>query len=89
MTSPRLTAEQREALELLASDPQSATEELLVLAHGFDSDMIASLVRTGLAAAEREVVKAGAKAIRVKRYRIANGRLALEGWPAPLIHPAR
>ena len=42
MTSPHLSAEQREALELLASDPQGATEELLVLAHGFDGDMIAS-----------------------------------------------
>ena len=83
-------AHRRRALELLASSPHGATEKLLVVAHGFDSDMIASLVRTGLAAAEREVVKAGAKAIRVKRYRIANaGRMALEGWPAPLIHPAR
>jgi len=36
------------------------------------------------------LVKAGGKAIRVKRYRIANaGRMALEGWPAPLILPAR
>jgi hypothetical protein len=36
---PRLTPEQREALELLASEPQGATEELLVLAHvpGFAS----------------------------------------------------
>ena len=42
----------REALELLASDPQGATEELLVLAHGFDSDMIAGLVNAGLATAE-------------------------------------
>jgi hypothetical protein len=40
----RLSPEQREALELLASDPQGATEELLMLVHGFDGDMIAGLV---------------------------------------------
>ena len=38
---PSLTREQREVLELLASDPQGAREELLVLLLGFDSDMIA------------------------------------------------
>ena len=54
MTERRLTAEQREALELLASDPQGATEELLVLLLGFDSDMIAGLVSNGLAMARRE-----------------------------------
>jgi hypothetical protein len=43
MTRARLSVEQRQALELLASDPHGATEELLVLAHGFDSDAIASL----------------------------------------------
>ena len=45
---PRLTAEQRQALELLASDPQGAREELLVLLLGFDRDMIASLINNGL-----------------------------------------
>ncbi len=72
MTGPRLTPEQRRVLKLLASSRHGATEKLLVVARGFDSDMIAGLVRTGLAAAEREVVKAGGKAIRVKRYRITN-----------------
>ena|SRR5215470_20205128 len=59
MTKHRLTPEQREALELLASDPQGATEDLLVLAHGFDSNMIAGLVYSGLAMAQRENMKAG------------------------------
>src|SRR5229473_513570 len=49
----RLSPEERQALELLASDPQGATEELLVLAHGLDSDMIAGLVHSGLAMARR------------------------------------
>jgi putative SOS response-associated peptidase YedK len=75
---PRLTPEQREALELLASDPQGATEELLVLAHGFDGDMIAGLVRSGLAMARRENMKAGGRAIEVVRIRITGaGRKAL------------
>jgi hypothetical protein len=66
----RLTAEQRGALEMLASDPHGATEELLVLAHGFDSDMVAGFVRHGLATAEREIVKAGGKTVEVVRVRI-------------------
>jgi len=70
VTSPRLSAEQRQALGLLASDPQGATEELLVLAHGFDSDMIAGLVHSGLAMARRENMKAGGRAIEVVRIRI-------------------
>jgi len=41
--------------------------------------MIAGLFRTGLAAAEREVVMAGGKAIEVVRVRItAAGRRAIE-----------
>ena len=36
-------AHRRRALELLASSPHGATEKLLVVAHGFESDMIADL----------------------------------------------
>jgi hypothetical protein len=82
MSSPsrkhRLSPEEREALELLASDPQGATDELLVLVHGFDSNMIADLVESGLAAAQLENMKAGNRAIEVVRIRItAAGRDAL------------
>jgi hypothetical protein len=74
----RLSTEQRQALELLAADPHGATEELLVLAHGFDSDMIAGLVRRGLATAQRESMKAGGKTIEIVRIRITGaGRDAL------------
>ena len=66
----RLSPEQRQALELLASDPQGATDELLVLVHGFDSNMIADLVESGLAAARLENMKAGNRAIEVVRIRI-------------------
>jgi len=76
----RLGPEQRQALELLASDPHGATENLLVLAHGFDGDMIAGLVHEGLATAKRESMKAGGKTIEVVRIRITKvGRQAVEG----------
>jgi hypothetical protein len=67
VTGPRLTPEQRSALELLASSPHGTNEELLVLSHGFTRRMVAGLVRRGLAAAHRKVVKAGGKAIEVTR----------------------
>jgi len=80
MTSPRLTPERRRALELLASSRHGANEELLVLGHCFSRRMLAGLVRRGLAAAEREIVKAGGKPIEVSRIRIAKaGRQATEG----------
>ena len=72
----RLSPEERQALELLAGDPQGATEELLVLAHGFDSDMIAGLVHRGLA--RRENMKAGSRAIEVVRIRITGAGRRVE-----------
>ena len=80
MMGRRLTAQQREALELLTSDPQGATDELLVLVHGFDSNMIADLVESGLAMARLENMKAGSRSIEVVRIRITGaGRKAIEG----------
>ncbi len=64
------STEQRQALEVLAGSPHGATEDLLVLAHGFDSDMIAGLVHTGLATARRESIKAGGNSVEVVRIRI-------------------
>jgi len=62
---------------LLASDPHGATEQLLVVAHGFDSDTIAGLVRSGLATATRETMKAGANLVEAVRLKItAAGREA-------------
>ena len=73
-------AHRRRALELLASSPHGATKKLLEVAHGFDTDMIAGLVCAGLAAEERDVMKAGGKTIEVVRIRIKEaGRKAIEG----------
>jgi hypothetical protein len=74
-----LTAEQRQALELIASRPRGCTKGLL-LADGFAADMLADLVREGLATAHRGAVRAGGRQIRVERYRITDaGRKAIEG----------
>ena len=73
---PRRTLEM---LKLLASSPHGATEALLVRAHGFDSEMVADLVRAGLAVAKRETMSAGAKPVEVVRLRITDaGRKAVE-----------
>ena len=65
-------AEQRRALEPLGSIPHGVAEDLLVLAHGFDRDMIAGLVRTGLARARREIVETGRPPIEVIRIIVTN-----------------
>jgi len=68
----------RRALELLASRPSGVIKKLLMLGHGFDGDMIAGLVRTGLATAERETTKTGGKMIENVRIRITDaGRSAI------------
>jgi hypothetical protein len=86
----RLSLSRRRALELLANSPDGATSELLVVVHGISRDTIAGLVRTGLATARYEAVRAGGKTTSGKRYRITNaGRMALEGWPTRLIRPPR
>jgi len=75
----RLNPMRRRALELFASRPNGLTKKLLVRAHTFDTDMIAGLVRTGLATAERESVNARGKTIEVIRVRITDaGRRAIE-----------
>ena len=47
-----------------------------MLAHGFDSDMIAGLVHSGLA--RRENMKAGSRAIEVVRIRITGAGRRVE-----------
>jgi hypothetical protein len=74
-----LTAQQCQALELIASGPRGCTKGLL-LADGFAADMLADLVREGLATAQRGAVRVAGREIRVERCRIADaGRKALKG----------
>jgi len=53
---PNLSKEQHRVLALLDHIPHGITENTLVLAHGFDSTMIASLIDAGLATGRRESV---------------------------------
>jgi hypothetical protein len=62
-------ADFRRALTLLAASADGATEAIL-LAHGFAVELLADLVRTGLATAHYERVFAGKRAIRVTRVKI-------------------
>jgi hypothetical protein len=74
-----LGAEQRRALQLLASSPFGATEAIM-LARGFKRQMIGSLSGAGLATARSKTVKVGDNAVAVGRVRITEaGRMALEG----------
>jgi hypothetical protein len=77
----RLTREQRRSLELLIRDPHGATGDRLVIAHGFETKMLAGLDYEGLAIAIiGELVKADGKMVEVVRISITEaGRRALEG----------
>ena len=75
---PRVSAEQRRALRLLASSRHGVNAALLVHGHGFKRRVLAGLVRRKLTAAEREVAMAGGNPIEVVRIRItAAGRRAV------------
>jgi hypothetical protein len=64
-----LPADQRRALELLASSENGCTEAIMV-AHGFGLDVLVEVVRAGLATAHGERVRAGGKTVEVLRVQI-------------------
>jgi hypothetical protein len=71
-----LSEEQRGALEILIGS-RCCTGAML-LAHGFNIDMVADLVRDDLVTARREPVKVDGQMIKVARLRItAAGRAAI------------
>ncbi len=73
----RLGAQQRRALQLLASSPFGATETTMFV-NGFTRQTLVRLIRAGLATTQREI-KAGEQTI--GRFRITEaGRRALEGY---------
>jgi hypothetical protein len=73
-----LSEDQRGAPEMLAESRLCTGATLL--AHGFYVDMLAGLIRDGLAIARREPVRVDGKMIKVARLRITNaGRSAIEG----------
>ena len=76
---PELNARQRRALELLSDAGQQGCTGATLLAHGFSIDMLADLVRAGLATAHRKpLMSPGQRQIDVARVRITDaGRRAL------------
>jgi hypothetical protein len=74
-----MSCDQHRALRLLAGSPLGVTEAIM-LAHGFMNAMLDTLVRDGLATAERRKMRAGRQPIKVIWLTIADiGRLALAG----------
>jgi hypothetical protein len=76
---PNVSREQRGALALLANFTDGITEELLVLAHGFDRALISGLLHEGLAMVRRETIETGGRTIEVVRLIITDvGRRAIQ-----------
>jgi hypothetical protein len=74
----RLSPKARRALELLASNPQGVTEELL-LAHSFSRRMLVGFLRSGLATWNYQTVIAGGRRIEVNYMTITEvGLRAIE-----------
>jgi hypothetical protein len=72
-----LSPKGRRALELVAVDQRGLSETLL-RTYGFTLKMLANIVSTGFATAQRQTVKAGGKTMEVVRIRITEaGRAAL------------
>jgi hypothetical protein len=68
-----LRAEQRRALEILASAGLHGCVGATLLGHGFRIDKVADLVGNGLATASRETVKIGKRKITVAQIFITDG----------------
>lgn len=78
MTIPRLTADQRRALRVLADAGRNGVTEALMLAHGFRREMLAGLVLAEWATVVTRTMRAGGLAIKVDHYAITDdGRDAL------------
>ena len=75
-----LGPECHQALQLLARSPRGATEDMLVLGHGFSRDMLAMLVLAGLATVVTEPLRTDGERRKVERVMITDaGKRALEG----------
>ena len=75
-----LNPQQRRALQLLASSPCGATEDVLELGHGFSREMLAMLALAGLATVVTETLSANGAMFKIERMRITDaGRRAIRG----------
>jgi hypothetical protein len=79
LNRPKINADHRRALELLAVAGLQDCTGATLLAQGVRMDVLADLVRAGLVIAYREPMNASQRQIDVARIRITNaGRRALE-----------
>jgi hypothetical protein len=84
-SGPHFNREQLRALKILAEVPRGIGEEMLVVGHGFSADVLADLVRNGLATVttETKMVPRGLT-IEVERIRVTDdGRRALSRPTGP------
>jgi hypothetical protein len=74
----KLSTDQRRALRLLdEAEPRGCTENIMI-AHGFKTELLAGLVRDGLADVAAKTMLAGRQPMKVVRLRITvAGRRAL------------
>ncbi len=74
-----ISTEQRRALEMLAdAESRGSTIEMLI-EDGFPAEMLADLVRNGLASMQGDTVKVGGRAIEIIRVQITDaGQRAIE-----------
>ena len=77
LRAERERTQQRRALRLLADAPEGMTEALM-MAHGFNSELLVNLCIAGLAIAKVERMIAGGRTVEVVRLKITEaGRQAL------------
>jgi hypothetical protein len=75
-----LGAEQRRALEMLAGEGEGGSTLDMLIANGFPAEMLADLVREGLAMMQGETVKVDERTSEIIRVMITDaGQSAIEG----------
>jgi hypothetical protein len=75
----RISRDQYRALRLLARGPHGCTEAIM-LAHGFKAELLAALVRDGLATTQPGTIRAGKRQVKVVWVMITDaGHRALTG----------
>jgi hypothetical protein len=78
-TLATFSQEQRRLLEMLDGAGPRGCPEALILASGFDIELLTGLVRAGLATVATETLRAGDRSIGIANVRITDaGRRALE-----------
>jgi hypothetical protein len=70
----------RRALELLADCPREGCTEAVMLAHDFTVEQLVELVRSGLASATPQRIRAGGKVIEVATLRITDAGRQVLRW---------